>query len=86
LRRDPPARISKGAGAEWAVSNNLTFKLEYLYVDLGAAQSFPMTATATMAGAPTPSSLTVRFSDSDFHIVRIGLNYRFGDPAIVARY
>jgi len=75
-----------GAGAEWAVSNNLTFKLEYLYVDLGAAQSFPMTATATMAGAPTPSSLTVRFSDSDFHIVRIGLNYRFGDPAIVARY
>jgi len=76
-----------GAGAEWAIGNsNLTFKFEYLYVNLGAAQSFPMTATATIAGAPTPSSLTVRFSDSDFHLVRIGLNYRFGDPAIVAKY
>jgi outer membrane immunogenic protein len=38
-----------GAGAEWAVgTSNLTFKLEYLYVNLGAAQSFPMTATATL--------------------------------------
>jgi outer membrane immunogenic protein len=75
-----------GAGAEWAVGNsNLTFKLEYLYVKLGAAQSFPMTATATLAGLPTPSSLTVHFSDSDFHIARVGLNYRFGGP-VVASY
>jgi outer membrane immunogenic protein len=74
-----------GAGAEWAVGNSsLTFKLEYLYVNLGAAQSFPMTATATLAGLPTPSSLTVRFSDSDFHIVRVGLNYSFGGPAVAS--
>jgi hypothetical protein len=36
--------------------------------------------------APTPASFTAAYSNSSFHIVRVGLNYRFGDPAVVAKY
>ena len=77
---------SAGAGAEWAFGSHVSFKLEYLYVNLGTPSSFPMTATATLAGSPVPSSLTVHSSDADFHMVRVGLNYRFGDTGVFAKY
>jgi outer membrane immunogenic protein len=53
-----------GLGAEWAFAPNMSWKTEYLYVDLG---SFDCGG----CGAPTP--------DVDFrsHIVRTGLNIRF---------
>jgi outer membrane immunogenic protein len=65
-----------GGGAEWAFSNNLTFKVEYLYVNLGS-HSFPMTATALQTAGFTPSSVVAGVSDADFHSVRVGINYRF---------
>lgn len=53
-----------GAGVEAAMTENLSVKLEYLYVDLGDEDFFNI-------AAPVGSF------DVDGHIVRAGLNYRF---------
>jgi outer membrane immunogenic protein len=68
-----------GAGIEGAISGNWTAKLEYLYVDLGNYN----VGSISLA----PASLIRANVDSSFtdHIVRVGLNYRFGGP-IVAKY
>ncbi len=66
-----------GAGVEHAFTNNWSAKLEYLYVDLdrGGSQRY----TSVGAGAPFDNITGVRRGDdSGTHIVRVGLNYRFG--------
>jgi outer membrane immunogenic protein len=50
-----------GAGLEYAFTNNLSAKIEYLYVDLGEKSVFN---TGVKVG-------------TDFSVVRAGLNYRF---------
>jgi outer membrane immunogenic protein len=50
-----------GAGLEYAFTNNLSAKLEYMYVDLGEKSVFN---TGVKVG-------------TDFSIVRAGVNYRF---------
>jgi outer membrane immunogenic protein len=66
-----------GAGVEAALWSNWTAKLEYLYIDFG-------TINNTLIGiAPiTPIVTSSRVNDQ---IVRVGLNYRFGQ-SVVARY
>lgn len=54
-----------GVGAEYAFTNNLSARVEYLYLDTGNV------ALATVAGA----SVTGRVQDN---IVRAGINFRFG--------
>ncbi len=72
-----------GAGVEYALTNNLSFKTEYLYVDLG-----DKTLYAADYGFAT-ARLDV---DTRFHVVRAGLNWRFWSPAapvtsaVLARY
>jgi outer membrane immunogenic protein len=63
-----------GAGVENAIWNNWTWKLEYLYMDLGSmSQSTAVSAViAPPAGATVNQSM--HFTD---HIVRAGVNYRF---------
>ncbi|MBZ9821920.1 outer membrane protein [Mesorhizobium sp. CA4] len=53
-----------GAGAEYAITNNWSFKSEYLYTDLGK-QTFDI-------GGPVGADVKV-----PFHTVRVGLNYKF---------
>jgi outer membrane immunogenic protein len=55
-----------GVGAEYAISQNMSWKTEYLYVDLGKFDC------GVACGGVTPT-------DADFstHIVRTGLNVRF---------
>ena len=78
-----------GAGGEWMLSSNWSAKLEYLYYDLGSvtyatgglasdigAVLLPGTSTGVAAVA---TSSQVRFKDN---IVRVGLNYHFGGPAV----
>lgn len=60
-----------GAGAEIAVMNNLSFKAEYLYYDLGRS-----TVTANGVGVNAGTSNSARFENNG-HIVRAGMNYRF---------
>lgn len=58
-----------GAGVEYAFTNNITFKTEYLYADLG---------NATVYQAVYRSGTNVKLeTDVAAHIVRVGLNYKF---------
>jgi outer membrane immunogenic protein len=54
-----------GAGVEVGVERNWTFKVEYLYVDLGSRQMFNV-----VPGVPETVSFTA-------NIVRAGFNYKF---------
>ena len=74
-----------GGGLEYAFTNNWSLKAEYLYVDLGSE-------TFTLVNAPANpiQGFTMRATyDDRFHVVRAGLNYRFGggySAPVVARY
>jgi outer membrane immunogenic protein len=61
-----------GGGTEYAFMKNWSLKAEYLYVNLGS-NSF----TAPVSNASGPSSLNVSFSQTQFHVVRGGINYHF---------
>lgn len=69
-----------GGGVEtslsWlGMSNNWSTKLEYLYVDLGSVNN-----NFTIPGAVGAGTNYVVSSSSSIHdhIIRVGLNYRFG--------
>ena len=57
-----------GAGAEYAITNNWTFKTEYLYTDLGDEDFY------SLNDGPIDLNLS---SEVKFHTVRGGLNYKF---------
>jgi outer membrane immunogenic protein len=61
-----------GAGAEYAITSNVTFKTEVLYAHLEKPST---TATAIVGAAP--ASFTGTFGYTYFIVVRGGLNYRF---------
>jgi outer membrane immunogenic protein len=65
-----------GAGVEWALVDNWTAKVEYLYLDLG---------NASYLGGPAAGGFNV---DLTAHTVKVGLNYRFGygKAPVVAKY
>src|SRR5450756_1666598 len=70
--RDWRAGWTAGVGVEKAFAPNWTAKLEYLHVDLGNGQIFNI--------APgVPESVSFRAD-----IVRLGVNYTFGDPVAAA--
>jgi len=68
-----------GGGAEAPLGGNWSAKAEYLYVDLGSvSNSFTSALGAGLVPATsqtTTSSYTIRD-----HIMRVGVNYRFGEP------
>jgi outer membrane immunogenic protein len=70
---------SAGAGIEYAAWRNWRVKAEYLYVDLGSEPVRAIAAAATVFG-PIPASFTVNYGDTVFHVVRLGINYKFGGP------
>jgi outer membrane immunogenic protein len=59
-----------GGGIEYALTNNLTAKVEYLFVDLGNGSLSCSVATCGVA-----FSVPVSF---DASLVRAGINYKFG--------
>jgi outer membrane immunogenic protein len=77
--------LALGGGLEYALTNNWSVKAEYLYLNFGAwSYASPLVAPAGAVGAGYTWTTTVSSRD---HIVRLGINYRFGDPvAVVARY
>jgi outer membrane immunogenic protein len=64
--------FAAGAGVEYAISNNVTVKGEYLYYDLGR-DTLNVGVIPGSGGAGT--GYNSHFEDSG-HIVRVGLNYK----------
>ena len=61
-----------GAGVEYAFTNNITAKAEYLYTDLGRSGS------RVLSYAPAPGYVFVSNNRGDRnHQVRVGVNYKF---------
>jgi len=65
-----------GAGAEYALDRHLSFKVEYLYVDLGSQD-----LSSTFGGTINAPGVGLYNADirekTDANLIRAGLNYRF---------
>jgi outer membrane immunogenic protein len=72
-----------GFGAEYAIGGNWSAKAEYNFVNFGEYTT-GITGTQTLAGVTTPFSDNIRF-EQQLHLVKVGLNYRFGTPSILAQ-
>lgn len=59
-----------GVGAEYAVTQNLTARAEYLYHDLG-------TETVSVRQPARPGNAAEYRFENDGHALRLGLNYKF---------
>lgn len=72
-----------GAGLEYALTQNLSLKGEYLYVDLGGKRLYSTVYDFGKSGGAARLN-----THAKLHVVRAGLNYRFGSEAapVVARY
>ena len=57
-----------GAGLEYALTNNWTFKTEYLYVDLGSQSLLDIDEQGFAANIDV---------ETKFHTIKAGLNYKF---------
>jgi outer membrane immunogenic protein len=68
--KDVKAGWTAGAGLESAFGGGWSWKVEYLYMDLGKTEQ-----TLATPGLGTLASLTHRFTDN---IVRVGFNYKWG--------
>lgn len=66
-----------GGGLEYALSNNISVKGEYLYTSLGGGDSIRAVGSETNPVA-SPSSFTAAFNRTSFNVVRVGLDYKFG--------
>ena len=62
-----------GGGAEYAVTDNVTIKGEYLYYDLGNTK---LNVNRTAAAPAGQVGYRSKF-ENDGHLVRVGVNYKF---------
>jgi len=64
-----------GAGAEYAWTNNITFKAEYLYVDLGSRN---FTTIGNLAATTLfPDVYATAHVNYNLNVFRVGVNYKF---------
>jgi outer membrane immunogenic protein len=61
-----------GGGAEYAITNNWTVKLEYLYANFGHINSAPGLVFPGVASAFNNSNRSITYN-----VVRLGVNYKF---------
>jgi outer membrane immunogenic protein len=74
-----------GGGAEYAPWNNLSVRAEYLYVQFNGV-SVAGSLRATGATPEARTTFTGSTGNLHDHIVRIGLNYKFGYGAVASSY
>jgi outer membrane immunogenic protein len=67
-----------GAGLEWMLAPNWSFKTEYLHVDLGSSN-------VIVSDPQFPTTFASYRFRHDFDAVRAGVNYHFSGP-VVAKY
>jgi outer membrane immunogenic protein len=65
----------EGRFSYW-LTPNWTWKLEYLYLDLGSVDTAPTPFAVGMPGVVTAGTFTTHTHFTD-NIVRVGLNYQF---------
>jgi outer membrane immunogenic protein len=68
-----------GGGVETVLTGNWTAKFEYLYIDLGSTVD-------TFLQAADPTEYQRVEKPMRDHIFRVGVNYRFGSDAVIAKY
>jgi outer membrane immunogenic protein len=68
-----------GGGIEYAFTNNWSGKIEYNYMDLGRKE-----VPLCTVGVPG-DCINVSFKQH-INVVKVGINYRFGQAPVVARY
>jgi outer membrane immunogenic protein len=73
-----------GVGFETRIVGNWTWKLEYLYMDLGSVGAGPVPLTGILVPVRTVAGLSYASHFTD-NILRAGINYKFGGP-VVAKY
>jgi opacity protein-like surface antigen len=66
-----------GFGTEYALGSNWSVKAEYNYMNF-AARTPRLTGTLTTAGVTTPFSVDTEIEQAAIHVVKAGVNYRFG--------
>lgn len=66
-----------GGGIEHAFTNNWSVRAEYLYYDLGSSN----VNVAFVPGGGGGAGYNSNFENNG-HIVRAGLNYKFGGPGL----
>jgi outer membrane immunogenic protein len=64
-----------GAGVEYAITNNITIKGEYLYYNLGSSRT--VTVANPAATLAWPASYATAKVNLDGSILRAGINYKF---------
>jgi len=62
-----------GGGIEFGLWNNFSLKAEYNFIDIGTD---PFTVRVT--SGPNNGQAVVQRLDSEIHLAKVGLNYRFG--------
>jgi outer membrane immunogenic protein len=72
-----------GLGGEWRFAGNWSVKGEYLYYDLGTTNVNAYFQGPLFGNPPIYTTFSSRM---DGHIARVGLNYSFYSPAVVAKY
>lgn len=70
-----------GGGAEWALWHNWSAKLEYNYMDFGT-ETINVAANVCLSGTCSKKDVRVDI-DEHMHVVKLGINYRFGMPGFV---
>jgi outer membrane immunogenic protein len=73
-----------GTGVEVAIDNNWSAKVEYDYMDFGT-KSYVL-PTVLAGGSATPGAFNNWDITQRVHLIKFGLNYRFGWGAVTARY
>jgi outer membrane immunogenic protein len=68
-----------GAGAEYAMTGNLSVKTEYLYSEYSGF-AIPYQTTAATGFSSTTANGTLSSGTLGIHLVRAGLNLKLGDP------
>jgi outer membrane immunogenic protein len=74
--------VTVGGGAEYALWNNLSVRAEYLYVQFNGVS----VAGSLRSVLPPTTTFTGSTGNLHDHIVRIGLNYKFGYGAVASSY
>ena len=67
-----------GGGFEWLIANNWSVKAEYLYMDLG---EFSYIGATNIPGSPLRWGADVKAREQ---LARVGLNYKFVWPGLLA--